>query len=217
MKNIACQPTFSASEVELRKDTLVYEGFFKVRQLELRHRCFNGSWSPFFVREQVRRRDAAAVLLYDPLLDQIILVEQLRIGPLGAGEGSPWLLEIVAGLIEDHETAQTTILREAQEEAQCTILKLIYIMDYYNSPGGVAEKTTLFCGIVNAPEKGGYYGILQEHEDIKTHIIPREVAVCALLDGELRSSASTIIALQWLERDLRQNTLFWSSPERWRA
>ena len=91
--------TFDNDDIEVLDDSLAFDGFFQLRSVSLRHRLFEGGWSEPVRREILLRHDAVGVLLFDPVLDKVALVEQFRIGAMGR-EGSPWLLELVAGLIE---------------------------------------------------------------------------------------------------------------------
>ncbi len=206
MKTLAWIPAWQSSDVEIKEDNLIYEGFYKVKKLRLRHKCFSGEWSPWVVREQVCRTNAAAVLLWDPQQDKVVLIEQLRIGLVGQDtEVSPWLLENVAGLIDPGESPEQTALREAQEEAGYTIKELLKIGDYYPTPGGFSEMLSVFCGIIDVQDEGGIQGNAHEHEDIKVHVFSTRTILTALEKGHLRTSASTVIALQWLANKIRNN------------
>ena len=198
-------PAWQQSDVEIKNSDVVYSGFFKVDKLHLRHRQFSGEWSPWLVREQIHRCDAAAVLLWDPKQDVVVMIEQFRVGLIGvASKQSPWILEIVAGLLEDNEEPKNTVYREAVEEAGCEIEELLAIGEFYNTPGAFAEKTYLYAGIVDATNKGGHHGLPDEHEDIKVHVLPIPQVLAALQSGELRTSASTVISLNWLKEKRRQ-------------
>jgi ADP-ribose pyrophosphatase len=184
-------------QVDILDKTLCYDGFFRMERYRLRHQLFRGGWSRPLVRELFERGHAAAVLPYDPILDRIILVEQFRIGALEA-PGGPWLLEIVAGIIEPRETPQAVVRREALEEANCTIQELFHICDYCVSPGGTSERITLFCGKVDASHAGGIYGAPEEDEDIRVLVLSYQEALAFLQAGKI-NSAAPIIALQWLQ------------------
>ena len=184
-------------QVDILDKTLCYDGFFRMERYRLRHQLFRGGWSRPLVRELFERGHAAAVLPYDPILDRIILVEQFRIGALEA-PGGPWLLEIVAGIIEPGETPQAVVRREALEEANCTIQELFHICDYCVSPGGTSERITLFCGKVDASHAGGIYGAPEEDEDIRVLVLSYQEALAFLQAGKI-NSAAPIIALQWLQ------------------
>ena len=88
----------------------VYEGFFSLDVLHLRHRLFAGGWSPVLKRELFRTRRAAVILPYDPVRDVVVLVEQFRTGAVETGSSS-WLLEACAGLTEPGESAEEVARR----------------------------------------------------------------------------------------------------------
>lgn len=186
----------SEPNVEVLEKTICFEGFFRIEKYRLRHRLFSGGWSHPLVREVFERGHAAAVLPYDPVRDEVILIEQFRVGALAAPDGS-WLLEIVAGVIEAGETAQDVAKRESIEEADCIISDLIPLYDFFVSPGGATERVALFCGRVDSAHAGGVHGAAEEGEDIKVHVVPLDTALTLLHAGKI-TSASAIIALQWL-------------------
>ena len=172
-----------------------YAGFFRLLRYRLRHRLFNGGWSPVLTRELFERGHAAAALPYDPETDQVVLTEQFRIGALQA-PGGPWLLEIVAGIIEVGEAPEAVVRREAIEEIGCAIGELVPICDYYVSPGGTSERMHLFCGRVDASQAGGVHGAADEGEDIRVVVMPAADAISHMQAGKI-VSAAPIIALQW--------------------
>jgi ADP-ribose pyrophosphatase len=194
-------PEFTAADVEVVQRDIAYEGFYRLERLQLRHRKFAGDWSPVLNRELIVRRDAAGVLLYDPQLDAIALIEQFRVGALPraqAESSSPWLLELVAGLIETGETPEEVARREACEEAGCTVLAIEPVFALFSSPGGSDEYMHLFCGRSDLSAAGGVHGLPEEHEDIRVHVVVFADAVELLQRGVL-CNAHTIIALQWLQ------------------
>lgn len=199
MSEILWHPNLQNKDVEIKDSNLVYDGEFKVKKIQLRHKNFDGQWSSWMWREQVSRRNASAVLLWDPVKDVVVMVEQFRVGLIKENSSSPWLLEIVAGLIDEGETPEQTALRESVEEAGCEIKKLIKIGEFFNSPGGFVENTHVFLGIVNANNHGGIYGLKDEHEDIQVHHISLKEIIEAMEKQLWTSSASTVIALLWLK------------------
>lgn len=178
--------------------TISYDGFFRMEKYRLRHELFRGGWSSDITRECLERGHAVAALLYDPNQDQVVLLEQFRVGALEF-PGGPWLLEIVAGIMDDPtETAEEVARRETAEEAGCELLDLIPICHYLVSPGGTSESIALFCGRVDASGISGLSGLAEEHEDIRLHVVSRTEALDLLQAGRIHSAAP-IIALQWLE------------------
>jgi ADP-ribose pyrophosphatase len=183
--------------VEVVEQQVCYQGFFRMEHYRLRHRLYDGGMSRLLSRELFERGHAAAVLPYDPVLDRIVLLEQFRIGALTM-PGGPWLLEIVAGIIEEGESPEAVVRREIQEEAGCTLLALEPICDYLVSPGGTSERISLFCGRVDAAAAGGIHGLAEEGEDIRVGTVGFAEAMALLHAGRI-NSASPIIALQWLQ------------------
>lgn len=184
------------ARVEVLDRTICYQGFFRIDRYRLRHRLFSGVWSPELVREVFERGHAAAVLPYDPQRDEVVLIEQFRIGALDSS--NPWLVEIVAGIIEPDETPEAVVRREAIEESGCHITELVPICDYFVSPGGTTERLALFCGKVDTSEAGGTHGLAEEHEDIRVLVMPAAEAFEQITSGGVKAAAP-IIALQWLQ------------------
>lgn len=200
---------FTSSDVELQDEKGVYKGFFQVKQLSLRHRLFEGGWSDSVERELLYRRPVGAVLPYDPIRDEVVMIQQFRVGALG--QQNPWLIEIVAGITELNETVEAMIHREAHEEAGLHLLELTPLYEYWVSPGGSNEKLTLFCGRVDATAASGIHGLAHEHEDIQVVVMPAQAAIDAIKTGAI-NNAATIIALQWLA--MNKETVFADTRKR---
>ena len=194
-------------QIDLQKHENVHDGFFKLKKLTLRHTLFEGGWTDTIERELFHRNNCVGVLLYDPIRDEIVLIEQIRMGALfQENPDDAWLLEIVAGGIEQGETAEEVAYREAIEEAGCEIKKLTQISKFYTTPGGSSEQLTLFYGEVDTTHVGGFYGLPEENEDIRVSTVKFEEVYAMIQDGQI-ASAIPIIAIQWLyihRADLRQ-------------
>lgn len=186
---------------------ITYQGFFRMEKYRLQHRLYNGAMSPLMSRELFERGHAVAVLPYDPVRDEVVLLEQFRIGALEMA-GGPWLVEIVAGMIEEGESIEEVAHREAQEEAGCTLQHIEFICDYLVSPGGTSERISLYCGQVDSGNVGGVYGLDEEHEDIRVYTLPYEEAWAWVQSGRI-NSASPIIALQWLTMNRERLRKYW--------
>ena len=109
-------PAPSHPDVEILGEETGFARHLGVDIVRFRHRLFAGGWSGERVFDVVRRGAAAAVILYDPERDSVVLVEQFRVAALYAGR-SPWQVEAVAGLIDSDETPEAVARREAREEA----------------------------------------------------------------------------------------------------
>ncbi|MDH3221485.1 MAG: NUDIX domain-containing protein, partial [Gammaproteobacteria bacterium] len=104
----------------LAKHRTLFEKYFRLDEYSISHELFAGGSSPVFTREIFERGVVVAVLPYDPRRGKVVLIEQFRAGAIHDAEG-PWLVECVAGVIEDGESEQQVALRECVEEAGCTI------------------------------------------------------------------------------------------------
>lgn len=190
------ETSFSRADVELLEQRTLWQGYYRMVLYRLRHRLHGGGWSGEINREVFERGHAAAVVPYDPVRDEVVLIRQFRPGAYAAHMG-PWLWEIVAGILETDETPEALIMREAREEAGLTLSDPIRIGKYLVSPGGTSESCTIFCARVDAAAATGIHGLKSENEDIAVHALPF-ARVRAMLADEQICNAKTIIGLQWL-------------------
>ena len=184
-------------KIEVDQRETLFDSFLRVDRLKLRHSLFAGGWSELMTRELILRPRAVGVLLFDPAQQQVVLVRQIRVGMLDEGQ-NPWLLELVAGMVESGEESIEVAARESLEEANTKPQDLLQICEYYNSPGISNERITLFCGRVDATQAGGIFGLDAEHEDIEVVVLSLADALAKVASGEI-NNAMSIIALQWLQ------------------
>ncbi len=200
---------FAPTDVQILDKTTVFRGFFQLDRYTLRHRLFNGGWSEPMQREMFERGHAVVVLPYNARTDELVLIEQFRLGAM-ASSPSPWLLEAIAGMIGPGETPQQVAQREALEEAGLTISELWPMLSYLSSPGGTTERIQLFLGRLTGPVQTGIFGLADEHEDIKVHVVGREQAMQLLAEQKIDNAAS-VIALQWLALNLNKVKAAWET------
>lgn len=183
-------------DVEIIAKERVYEGYFQLDRYRLRHRTFAGGWTHEFDRLIFERGHAVAVLLYDPDRDRIALIEQFRIGAYAAGR-HPWLIEVVAGIIEDGESLEDVARREAQEEAGCEVRDLIPVFDVAVTPGGSSETIKIYCARIDSSTVDGLHGLEHEAEDIRVFTLPTDEAVAMVKDGRI-DNATAMLCVLWL-------------------
>ena len=187
--------SFTSNDVEISDIKPVYRGFFTMNQYKFKHKCFNGEWSDTVTREIFERGHAVGVLPYDPILQEFVLIEQVRIGAL-ATSSSPWLIEIIAGMIDEGETEETVCHRESMEEAGIELAHLTKALSYLSSPGGTTERLHIFMAKTDATKAHGVHGLETESEDIKVHRVKESTALEWLENGHI-DNAAAVIALQW--------------------
>ncbi len=193
---MALELKFGARDVRLLDDQTVWSGHYSMRRITLQHRRFAGGWSDPIVREVFERGDAVAVLPYDPVTDSLVMIEQFRPGAI-RGDDSPWMLELIAGVVEAGERDEEVVHREAMEEAACQLSELVPIATVFPSAGACTEQVRLFCGRVNKAAIGGLHGLQEEGEDILVHAVARTDALQLLAENRI-PNGHTLIALQWL-------------------
>ena len=188
VQTLACEP--------------LYKGFFKCNKFTIKHKLFNGEWSKPLQREFFERGKAAALLAYDKKKDCVILVEQFRFGAMDS-QRSPWLFELIAGMIDEGQSAEDTVKREAVEEAGLIVNECQFMLSFFVSPGGTTETVDLFITNVDSTGIGGIYGLADEGEDIRVHVVPRKEAYQWVQSGKI-DNGITIIGLQWLELNYKE-------------
>lgn len=186
----------SRDDVEILDTETLWKGFFRMDRVRLRHRLFAGGWGQPITREVFERGHAAALLPYDPVRDEVVLIEQFRAAAMTAG-AEPWLVEIVAGIIEDGETAEDVARRETVEEAGCEVTDIVPVMDVFTTPGGSSERIAIFVGRVNTQGVGGIHGLADEGEDIRVFTESLDAALARQANGGI-VNLTAIAALQWL-------------------
>ena len=188
---------------------ILYKGFFRMEKWFVRHALFGGGMSPEIARELIVRHAASCVLLYDPVLESVVMIEQFRAPALEGGR--PWLLELVAGLLDkEDEPPEDVARREALEEAGLTLKRIEKIAEYWSSPGASNEKIHLYVGEVDATGAGGIHGLVDEGEDIRVEVIDVAAIETLLASGRV-CNAAAIIALQWFQLHSDRLRQTWST------
>ncbi|MGK2946269.1 MAG: ADP-ribose diphosphatase [Candidatus Malihini olakiniferum] len=189
-------PTFNKNDVEIITRESLYDGFFSLERYRFRHQLFNGGMSGEISREVLERGHAVVLLPYDPVQDKVVLIEQIRIAAYHTSP-TPWLFELVAGMIEPGESLEAVARREAKEEAGLNVGRCKQIISYLASPGGTSERLAVMVGEVDARMAQGIHGLAEENEDILVHAFSREQSY-AWVESGIIDNAASVIALQWL-------------------
>jgi nudix-type nucleoside diphosphatase (YffH/AdpP family) len=185
-------------KVLIEEKKYVLDDFFKVEEAHLRFEKFNGEMSPLIRRFSLERGNSAAVLVFNLDTQKIILIDQFRYPTYNNGSG--WISEIIAGMIDSGESPEESARRELQEESGLNISTIEHICTFYTSPGGSSEQIFLYYAEISG--KSAKYiktgGLVKEGEDITSFEITLEDALQKIKTGEI-SDAKTIIGIYWLE------------------
>lgn len=190
-------PAPDAGRVEVQHRREGYGRYFSVEEIALRHRRYDGGWSPVLEREVFISADASLLLPYDPLLDSVLLISQFRIGPMARGQAQCWMLEPVAGRVDAGETPAEAARREAVEEAGLDVGRLYPLPPHYPTPGANSEYYYPFIAAVDLSdhETGQGFGVADEGEDIATQIISRQELLHLAETGQLQCGPLITMAL----------------------
>ncbi len=188
------QARFALKDVTIHKKDRVYKQFFAMDRYEVSYKTFNGGNTKVLVREIFERdADAVAILVWDEKTDEVALIEQFRPGALKDPQ-SPWLIEIVAGMIDKGETEKEAAIREVKEEIGISLSAkdLCYVTFEYPSPGGASEKVTLFIAKADLSSLGDHGGLESESEDLRVFKVPLLDAYNAVKTGRIHNAVAII-------------------------
>lgn len=189
------QLQYSNKDVKILKEETVFKGFFEMKRVHVQYKLFDGGLSNVVSREMFERGHAVAVLPYDPNTGEFVLIEQFRLGAMATSD-SPWMIEVIAGMIEPEEDLADVCHRESLEEAGIVLNELQKVMTFLSSPGGTTERLHIFMAKTDATLAKGLHGLDSESEDIKVHRVGEAQALAWLNAGKI-DNAAAIIALQW--------------------
>ncbi|TAA42645.1 NUDIX domain-containing protein [Corallincola spongiicola] len=158
-------------DIEIISKKKMYNGYAKVEQWQVSQ---NGQTKTV---ECVQRGQSVAVLPYDRNTDSVLVVSQFRPGAIDQG---PSLIEMVAGMIDEGETAEQAALRETIEEVELALdgSALTKLGRFYLSPGISTETTTIFLveADLSQVDVNKIGGLVEEGEQIRKHLIsPQEL------------------------------------------
>lgn len=188
----------SPSKVLIQEEKIVRKGYLTVQTAQVAFEKFDGTLSQQVQRESLLRNDAVAAVLWDPRSLRVLLVRQFRYPTYQKGPG--WMIECVAGLMEEKETPEQAMIREIKEETGYQVENLQHIMSFYASPSCSNEKVILFSGQIEArPAEQISYGGETEDEDIQLVWFSIQEVQSLLNDPTQldQFDAKTIVALYW--------------------
>lgn len=193
--------------VDIRKQTRLFDDFFKIDEVIVSHEQYNGTMSADQRRLIFERGDLVAVLLLDLDLKSVVLTEQFKVPSLvGRRRDDPsttngWITEAVAGMVELDELPEAAVIRETMEETGYQIHNPRLIAKFFSSPGGVSERIFLYFAKVRGSDKLGADGGVGD-EDVRSVWMTLE-DLFDLLDSGSMDDPKLLIGAYWLQNHLR--------------
>lgn len=172
---------------------LLHKGFVSLERMTVTHPARDGA-SMTVVREIHDHGSGIAVLPVDEDRRTVLLVRQFRV-PVFLDDGDGHLVEACAGLIEDGEDVEATVVREAAEELGYRVRDLEKVGSVYSSPGIVTERMTTYLAGYRPGDRlhdGG--GLAHEGEDIEVLEWSCDALRDAVLTGKIRDSKLLVLA-----------------------
>jgi ADP-ribose pyrophosphatase len=184
-----------ASIYKINRKKKLYDGFFKLNEINFDHKKHNKEWNLGVTRELFSGAHVSGLLPFDPIKKKILLLKQFRAGVLKEGF-HPIITEIVAGIIDKGESPKEAAIRECKEETNCDVKKITDIFSFFPAPGSSESYYHLFLGEIESFEGERIFGQEDENEDIlaKCYDI---IEVKKLLNEGKIINGLTLIALQW--------------------
>lgn len=173
----------------------LYSGFFSLNKYEFIHEKHNGEWTSNVEREVFSGAHVSTLLPYDPIKKEIILIQQFRAGVLSRYDAN-YLLEIVAGIIDEGENPEQTAIRECFEETGCEVKKIHPIQSYFPAPGSSESYYHLYLAEIQAFDEERIKGLEKENEDILVKSFKID-EVRQMLKEKKIMNGLTLVALQW--------------------
>lgn len=189
-----------ADRIKIIDVETIWDGWSRLTNTTLDYRRRDGSVQRL-KREVYDHGNAAAMLLFNPARDTVLLVRQYRY-PVEINGDNPDVLEVCAGLL-DGEQPEIAAVREALEETGHEPRNIRFVCDVYASPGSVTEMVSLFLGEYDETtfrHEGG--GLVEEGEEIELVELKLDDALAMIPDGRI-IDAKTVILLQHLSISLR--------------
>lgn len=201
------QHELGRADVRINRRETLFQGFYRVDKFWLQHRHFDGAMGPEITREMFVRPPAVGVLIYDVKTDEVLLIEQFRVGAID--DKHPWQFEVVAGLVEPGESLEDVARRETLEEAGVVISAMELVFEFMPSAGGSDERFTLFVAPADLSRAGGVHGVPEEGENIRVTVLGLNQALQWISSGRI-NNAPCMLALQWLALNKAHVVSKWS-------
>jgi len=186
------------AQVKIKKEEVLSDEHYTLKRYTFDIQKKNGEWETQD-REVFDHGNAATVLLYNPQEKTVVLTKQFRIATYVNGNASGMLIETPAGLLEEGEAPEKTMIREIKEETGYEINNVQKIYEAYSSAGAFTEIIHFYIATYTRQQKveeGG--GLEEEGEEIKVMEVSFEKALQMIESGEIKD-LKTITLLHYAQ------------------
>ncbi|HUC82513.1 MAG TPA: NUDIX domain-containing protein [Flavisolibacter sp.] len=183
------------AQVNIKKEEVLSDEHYTLKKYTFDIQKGNGEWETQ-EREVFNHGNAATVLLYNPDEKTVLLTKQFRIATYVNGNGSGMLVETPAGLLEEGEAPEKTMLREIKEETGYEVTEVQKVYEAYSSAGAFTELIHFYVAPYSKQQKvtkGG--GLEEEGEEIRVMEVPFEKAISMIESGEIKDAKTILLLL----------------------
>ncbi|NJO32981.1 MAG: hypothetical protein HC869_07355 [Rhodospirillales bacterium] len=150
-----------------------YDGFFKIDEVTVSFRQYDGNMSPVQRLLVFERGHAVAALLYDPRARTVMFIEQFRLPTYGIGRKNGWIDEAVAGIKGPQEGDLRCLQRMVAEKTGREVVNSFPVAAFFSSPGGSSERISLYLAEVGAHEASRGIGFGKSEEFVRLRTMDR--------------------------------------------
>ncbi len=181
-------------DFKIKDEKTLIDGFFQIKEVVLNYDHFDQSRSNDVTRLSINKGHAAACMVYLIDINKYVLIEQFRY-PVSEANGSySWVLEVVAGKVDENESPQAAAIREVEEETDYVVESLNGIAEFFTTPGICSEKIYLFLATATSTKQKPVGDPHDDEEDIEVHLFSREELSQLIKSGRL-NDAKTLVAV----------------------
>jgi ADP-ribose pyrophosphatase len=180
----------------IKQSKTIFKTFFNIKEATVEYDHFDGSRSVDIKRFAIEKGPGAGVLIYLTDIEKYVLVEQFRYPTSLALDEYPWILETVAGTVEDGETPEEAAIKEMREESGFIPNHIRLIAEFFTTPGISSEKIYLYYATALSTDVVATGDPHDDEEDIRVHLYSQTELSQLLHDGKIRD-AKTLIAVQY--------------------
>lgn len=191
-------------KVDIKSKKTVFKGRYRIDAYTFGYDRLGGRGRLEDVERLVfERGDSCAALIHDVERDVIVLAEQFRIATYEKGPG--YIIEAMAGSIEEGEEPEDCIRREMMEEVGYRAGRLTLVSQGYASTGASSERIFLYYAPVNTADlvDPTASGLAADKEDVQRVEFSREDFL-ARVDAAVFDDAKVMTLGFWLKAQPRQ-------------
>jgi ADP-ribose pyrophosphatase len=191
-------------KVDIKSRRIAFKGQYKIEEVVFDFDRVAGKGRITDAKREIfERGDSAAALIHDIERDVIVLTEQFRVATYDKGPG--YVLEAMAGSVEEGEAPEACIRREIMEEVGYKAGKLTLISQAYVSPGAASERIFLYYAPVKTADlvDRKASGLAAEKEDVKRVEFDREVFLKRLEAGKFDDGKIVALGFWLMSRPKR--------------